>query len=44
MLRDAVGTLGLPDVEDVRMGVLAARLRPADLVKRRPGAWSGTKK
>ncbi len=33
--------LGLPDVEDVRMGVLAARVagHAADLVKRRPGAW-----
>ena len=33
--------LGLPDVEDVRMGVLAARVagHAADLVRRRPGAW-----
>ena len=33
--------LGLPDVEDVRLGVLAARIagHAADLVKRRPGAW-----
>ena len=33
--------LGLPDIEDVRMGVLAAKVagHAADLVKRRPGAW-----
>lgn len=33
--------LGLPDVEDVRMGVLAARVagHAGDLVRRRPGAW-----
>ena len=33
--------LGLPDVEDVRMGVLAARVagHAADLVRGRPGAW-----
>ncbi len=33
--------LGLPDMEDVRMGVLAARIagHAADLVRRRPGAW-----
>lgn len=33
--------LGLPDVEDVRMGVLAARVagHAADLVRRQPGAW-----
>jgi len=33
--------LGLPDVEDVRMGVLAARVagHAADVVRRRPGAW-----
>lgn len=33
--------LGLPGVEDVRMGVLAARVagHAADLVRRRPGAW-----
>jgi phosphomethylpyrimidine synthase len=33
--------LGLPDVEDVRMGVLAARIagHAADLVRGRPGAW-----
>jgi len=33
--------LGLPGVEDVRMGVLAARVaaHAADIVRRRPGAW-----
>lgn len=33
--------LGLPDIEDVRMGVLAARVagHAADLARRRPGAW-----
>ncbi len=33
--------LGLPDEEDVRMGVLAARAagHAADLVRKRPGAW-----
>ena len=33
--------LGLPGVEDVRMGVLAARVagHAADLVRGRPGAW-----
>jgi phosphomethylpyrimidine synthase len=33
--------LGLPDADDVRMGVLAARAagHAADLVRRRPGAW-----
>jgi len=33
--------LGLPDAEDVRMGVLAARIaaHAADLVRGRPGAW-----
>jgi phosphomethylpyrimidine synthase len=33
--------LGLPDVEDVRMGVLAARVagHAADVARRRPGAW-----
>jgi phosphomethylpyrimidine synthase len=33
--------LGLPDTEDVRMGVLAARIagHAAELVRRRPGAW-----
>lgn len=33
--------LGLPSVEDVRMGVLSAKIaaHAADLVKRRPGAW-----
>jgi phosphomethylpyrimidine synthase len=33
--------LGLPDVEDVRMGVLAAKVagHAADIVRRRPGAW-----
>lgn len=33
--------LGLPSVEDVRMGVLAARVagHAADLVRKRPGAW-----
>ncbi|MGD9817601.1 MAG: phosphomethylpyrimidine synthase ThiC [Desulfomonilaceae bacterium] len=33
--------LGLPNVEDVRMGVLAARAagHAADLVRRTPGAW-----
>ncbi len=33
--------LGLPDVEDVRMGVLAARIaaHAADLVRGKPGAW-----
>ena len=33
--------LGLPEVDDVRMGVLAARVaaHAADLVRRRPGAW-----
>lgn len=38
--------LGLPDVEDVRMGVLAARIagHAADLVRRRPGAWDWDKK
>jgi phosphomethylpyrimidine synthase len=38
--------LGLPDVEDVRMGVLAARVagHAADLVKRRPGAWEWDEK
>ncbi len=38
--------LGLPDVEDVRMGVLAARVagHAADLVRRRPGAWEWDEK
>ncbi len=38
--------LGLPDVEDVRLGVLAARIagHAADLVKRRPGAWEWDEK
>ena len=38
--------LGLPNVEDVRMGVLAARVagHAADLVRRRPGAWEWDKK
>jgi len=38
--------LGLPDVEDVRMGVIAARIagHAADLVKRRPGAWEWDEK
>ncbi len=33
--------LGLPGVEDVRMGVLAARVagHAADIVRRRPGVW-----
>jgi phosphomethylpyrimidine synthase len=33
--------LGLPDEDDVRMGVLAARAagHAADLVRKRPGAW-----
>jgi phosphomethylpyrimidine synthase len=37
--------LGLPNVEDVRMGVLAARVagHAADLVRRRPGAWEWDK-
>lgn len=38
--------LGLPDIDDVRMGVLAARVagHAADLVKRRPGAWEWDEK
>jgi len=38
--------LGLPDVEDVRMGVLAARTagHAADLVRRKPGAWEWDEK
>jgi phosphomethylpyrimidine synthase len=38
--------LGLPDVADVRMGVLAARVagHAADLAKRRPGAWEWDEK
>ena len=38
--------LGLPDVEDVRLGVLAARIagHAADLVRRRPGAWEWDEK
>lgn len=38
--------LGLPSVEDVRMGVLAARVagHAADLVRRRPGAWEWDEK
>ncbi|MFH1115573.1 MAG: phosphomethylpyrimidine synthase ThiC [Pseudomonadota bacterium] len=38
--------LGLPDAEDVRMGVLAARTagHAADLVRRRPGAWEWDEK
>ncbi len=38
--------LGLPDTEDVRMGVLAARTagHAADLVRRRPGAWEWDEK
>jgi len=38
--------LGLPDVEDVRIGVLAARIagHAADLVRRRPGAWEWDEK
>ncbi|MBI5250581.1 MAG: phosphomethylpyrimidine synthase ThiC [Desulfomonile tiedjei] len=38
--------LGLPDVADVRMGVLAARVagHAADLVRRRPGAWEWDEK
>ncbi len=38
--------LGLPNVEDVRMGVLAARVagHAADLVRRRPGAWEWDEK
>ncbi len=38
--------LGLPDIEDVRMGVLAAKVagHAADLVKRRPGAWEWDEK
>jgi len=33
--------LGLPDVEDVREGIIAARIaaHTADLIKRVPGAW-----
>jgi len=38
--------LGLPDADDVRMGVLAARTagHAADLVRRRPGAWEWDEK
>lgn len=38
--------LGLPDIEDVRMGVLASRVagHAADLAKRRPGAWDWDEK
>lgn len=38
--------LGLPDTDDVRMGVLAARTagHAADLVRRRPGAWEWDEK
>ncbi|HMK34054.1 MAG TPA: phosphomethylpyrimidine synthase ThiC [Desulfomonilaceae bacterium] len=38
--------LGLPDVHDVRMGVLAARIagHAADLVRQRPGAWEWDEK
>lgn len=38
--------LGLPDVDDVRAGVLAARVagHAADLVRRRPGAWEWDEK
>jgi len=38
--------LGLPTIEDVRMGVLAARVagHAADLVRRRPGAWEWDEK
>jgi phosphomethylpyrimidine synthase len=38
--------LGLPDVEDVRIGVLAARIagHAADLVRGRPGAWEWDEK
>lgn len=38
--------LGLPEVEDVRTGVLAARIagHAADLVRRRPGAWEWDEK
>lgn len=38
--------LGLPDTNDVRMGVLAARTagHAADLVRRRPGAWEWDEK
>jgi phosphomethylpyrimidine synthase len=38
--------LGLPDVADVRTGVLAARIagHAADLVRRRPGAWEWDEK
>jgi phosphomethylpyrimidine synthase len=38
--------LGLPNAEDVRMGVLAAKIaaHAADLVKRRPGAWEWDEK
>jgi phosphomethylpyrimidine synthase len=38
--------LGLPDVDDVRMGVLAARVagHAADLVRGRPGAWEWDEK
>lgn len=38
--------LGLPDAEDVRIGVLAARAagHAADLARRRPGAWEWDEK
>ena len=38
--------LGLPDVDDVRQGVLAARVagHAADLVRRIPGAWEWDEK
>ncbi|MGB6065188.1 MAG: phosphomethylpyrimidine synthase ThiC [Desulfomonilaceae bacterium] len=38
--------LGLPDAEDVRIGVLAARTagHAADLARRRPGAWEWDEK
>ncbi len=38
--------LGLPDMEDVRIGVLSARVagHAADLVRRRPGAWEWDEK
>jgi len=38
--------LGLPDVDDVRLGVLAARTaaHAADLVRKQPGAWEWDRK